>query len=176
MISVDFENVFCSKHGKWLAKEVGLFCPDAHMRKHLVFDKREWNRYGKGADQSCKWANPYQPWHRVSFKLRDYDTLTKHVRALLENYNPILVYDTAIDLKVLQTLQVDNLEIIDVSKLVADRVGQRITLHTALLAFGVDHNRRSLHNPFADSMYTYRLWEKLQSPKSYSSVSLTSSL
>ena len=82
----------------------------------------------------------------------------------------------ALDLHVLRTIGINETDIIDVSRLVADRVGQRVTLHVALLAFGVEHERKSLHNPFADSMYTYRLWEKLQSPKSYSSVSLTSSL
>lgn len=160
MISVDFENVFLSKDGLWLAKEVGLFCPE--IRKHFVFDKREWDRYGKGS--SGKWHNPYANYQRVQFKLRGYDTLTKYVALLLTQNAPILVYDTALDLNVLKTLQVDGLEIIDVSRLVADRVGQRVTLHTALLAFNIQHDRRSLHNPFADSMYTYKLWEKVIKP------------
>lgn len=175
MISVDFENVFLRDDGLWLAKEVGLFCPDANMRKHIVFEKKEWDRYGKGNSMKAKWTNPYRELHRVQFKLRGYDTLLKFVKSLLEIYKPILVYDTAIDLKVLQTLQVES-NIIDVSRLVADRVGQRVTLHTALLAFGVEHKRASLHNPFADSMYTYKLWEKLQAPESDSSIGFPSRL
>lgn len=152
MISVDFENVFCSKHGKWLAKEVGLFCPATRMRKHIVFSRKEFLEYGK---------SPYHPMLRVAYSLSNYNTLLKYVPMILTRSKPVLVYDTALDLQVLRTIGIDEADIIDVSRLVADRVGQRVTLHVALLAFGVEHERRSLHNPFADSMYTYRLWEKL---------------
>jgi hypothetical protein len=167
MISIDFEGVFKGQNGLWLPKEVGLYCPRISMRKHVVFDKDIWDRYGRHSitkDSAPKWHNPYDKSLKVSFKLRTY-TYLEQLQNLIVTSQGTLVYDTATDLQVLKSINASE-RLIDVSRLVEVKLGQKVTLHTALLAFGVRHERRSLHNPFADAMYTYKLWEKLQSPES----------
>lgn len=165
MIAIDFEGVFKGQNGLWLPKEVGLYCPRIPMRKHVVFDKEIWNRYGRHSitkDSAPKWHNPYDKSLKVSFKLRTYSYL-ENLRNLILDSQGVLVYDTALDLQVLQSINATE-KVIDVCRLVEERLGQKVTLHVALLAFGIKHERRSLHNPFADAMYTYRLWEKITKP------------
>lgn len=158
MIAIDFEGVFKGQNGLWLPKEVGLYCPRMGLRKHVVFDKESWFAYGS-SDNMHKWISPYKKWHDVSFKFRDHSYL-EQIRNLIIASQATLVYDTALDLQVLQSINAAE-KVIDVCRLVDEKLGQKVTLHTALLAFGIKHERRSLHNPFADAMYTYRLWEKL---------------